>query len=820
MPHRVDVNTVGEFIADNPRGLPLRLCRLVRCPPPVPKPVDAPKDKEKKASPESPQSAYMEFVDGFTFVPVVGAYVLGIPAPGGFNAALDPARSFRTAEDGLVVAPSGGGDRGATARFEPRTSLWVYWTFSAARSAKVARDARADPLGAISRYGFSRAVLDPLLSVADGPDADVLRLDQRTGRMLRAALWSSTSGLVTGKVLEACLFRNVTLGFETPYLLARSPALEALFLAELLQHNALSLKQSSVARFEKFATALSILETTESGGHVKALDDENPRDFYRNEYIRYANECAAVSAITEDDFAAAIHLRTLNHERWINDVRKIEAHGIRHPCTYPGDDHLRWEKNRFIGVTQSTIVKYFQFYRYGFGLPRHAYWQRWQKASDTARASYNVVQGIVIRLLTRRAPYSRFLDGLADHAGGPEAARQLHDRYLDAALNSSHLFWNDLEKEPELKRASDALKDLGIAGDKIGAWFEKHFGSFEQVAKWNEALEGNKPRIQNFFKRLTDLNKRLGGRTVPRKFKEIRIKADFASKLLTIETSEGRLQGTFRFVEEVEEVVVMNKVPTKRTMNRRKKVYRDVPRTVKRTRFTILEREYTHWPVWLGLAGSVLQLAAAIQEFSEKIHTETTLMVVELGQGVLSVVGSGTSAALSVQHLWAQGKGGARVLPPMRILSKAATPALILELVLNFREGYLLVFDDTGEAAIMRSQGRSAEANLFQVKGGILMVTTAGAATHFGIAVFGAEALGAEAVVSILGPWGIAAGITVLIVDVSRWLAFGPGTIMDEFAKDFEKSSIEEFRGGDNGETVRILQRFNSTASQLVDCLP
>src|SRR5262249_17439099 len=177
------------------------------------------------------------------------------------------------------------------------------------------------------------------------------------------------------------------------------------------------------------------------------------------------------------------------------------------------------------------------------------------------------------------------------------------------------------------------------------------------------------------------------------------------------------------------------------------------------------------WPSWLGAFGDTVALAMSISQFSDDWEEGKVTAVAKLAKNTFGAVSSVSNALYFTFRATTKIPG---------ILAFAGGAGLVLEAILNVKEGILLVIggEDT-EVARALERGDELDATMLRVKGVVLILSVTPGPILAGVAVAtGGEVVGAG--LAGLG-WGLGVGAVLVVgIEAAIYTHSGPSDAMEE----------------------------------------
>jgi hypothetical protein len=751
-------------------------------------------------------------------------------------------------------------DKEFRAEFYVGASYMYLWTFSRAYFRRVLKDIQANTAGALGRHEFT-----PLTVQERRMDAEEWREWQKKNypfSLLEAQddwhnaqkMFFLRHNVLPNPATTAAFYDGSLIGGADArwkvsprhfYIFANSGPINALYTSELIAYHAISLRQKTADDFATFSQAMDVCETSTEQCRVESLDRRWPtpnRDSLR-EYYRYAFQCATSEKFKtlEPDadkrrklFAKAIDV-LVNQDGWKEPARRIAEANIRHPSLgEDGDTVIKW-----YFAPKNVVLGYYDFYTFGAEERGKAWVGIVDSAEENIEKALRSVRSILRGFMKRRLGYTGFLKDIDAHWMEEfDKRKEIHDRYLDMALNGSFPWWKEfeIERESTWEELKEPLKWVGEGGHKAGELFAHHFGELEHILEYNEMLHSKLEETQEALRKLVKYNERLNGRTVQRKFKGEKLEVHFSDGpggTVTVKIKGGTAKPVeFNFFSEVTEEMAERRVPARRTKHSRGKMV--VKRVTVKARNYHLEthfEEFQAWPEWLETFGETLAFAVSVADLIKQIsqgEEATTGTKVRAGVNVARdtfLLAGGLSGAISSCYVYARVEWD--VARKLKALERAAElknlfqgPGLVIEAALNVYDGatILILGEDSASAEAVRA-GEPVVAWLQEAKGLVLVASAVPGAVAGGAALIGGAGA-AAAFAAALSPLGIGlaiGGLVVLALDIAIYLHEGPTNVMNSLRKALDEAIRHEFDYGGKDRTYDSIKVFADKVTLLLE---
>jgi hypothetical protein len=658
--------------------------------------------------------------------------------------------------------------------------------------------------------------------------------------------FSVSAELFKGKLETAC------------WVFARRPALAVTYLAEFSTRYAARLRAASAWHYAQMHTALSLVDAAEKGRRVEELDKElhaalvaNRHSYamsdeahaYHEQYWRYAWECATKEKggqrVERKLFERAVTI-LFNQDDWKKAAFEIaESFGVLHPAftdrrgvEVTGDVHFKLLEHK------KAVLQYFDLYRFGAEQGEKPWARQVAVAEKSVESALQTVATKLRQAFAAHGGYRALLEDLGAHVKDDKARESLQRRYLDAAEDSGHSFWDDLPEkagaggpkedesgELEVERP-DPLLDIKPYVDVAFISTAKQAEVFEQffehrghalAHRITEARKG----FDELFSKMVNLDEKiLKSKLATIKTEDIRLEADFATKKIVV-AHEGKAIGDFEFVvedtglEKARQVRVKSRSGKFRTQTKRVPVQRAKAGKFEPLKeFEEAEHGQMKLPQWFAAFGYAVLIAYDLYTLKEQLKEKSKIEVfgrlgVNCGLGMASL-----SEAVEltfhgqIKNKFIKGAGEAFG----KLGKVAGKAAVVVEIVLTAREGAILLFDhEESEVTDALEEGNMKVAYAQEAKGIVLLGGAAGA---------GAVALFASSIATG-GLVLVGVAVTVALIDLYSWLE-SDGSTMKGASKKLGKALAGElgsdyapFRTEERFDTCRTHEKLERLAQDL-----
>ena len=817
----------------------LWMCRLSFAGLPEQTDPKAPHDGQK----EDPDTWFEKYMNGLSVEPLKQAYVILVATSGGQTSVAPNACAAilcRTTDDGEIlkiqesevdgcVPPN---DSAHLMPFAADSTYSYFWTYTKRIFKQVVHDFRADQAATMNNYEFGGfQVADQRHPPFESRGDHTFELMTRGAyELLQPFLFRKTSASSTvgsypgGRIRfdlgSACKNpQGTSIAGGRDYIFARCRTIDSIYIAELVNYHAASLRQKTMKDFAVFRQVQDISDMALAKESVSEFEKENPdHSQYRKSFVDYAFHCAQQpeDSISRKLFSKAINIRP--ERDWMDAADTIMTLGLVHP--FYTDTGYHYQE-----FDSKPVLHYFDFYRFGLKESRAPWNSILEFEEHNIERALQVIRAQIATFLNSAVPYDLFLIDLDTHCVSDRKVRKhLHTRFLEIALTVHYCWWEDLDVESDAKwkEREPYLEWIGVLPDKVGHLFTEHFGTLEAVEHYNALVEKSVKKAEVMLKKMEGLNHRLKGGVVNRKFKKFTLETDFAKGAIVVKEG-GKDVTTFRFIEEVKSTSQTTFI-RRRTHGKVKRTW--VTRQVDTRHYTLTSepplKEFKSWPSWLETFGLALSLGLTVSSIVDMIKKdeeasaeEKVMAVARLSKDTCQFIHS-FSEALSSSFEYAH-KEFSLVTKFEKFGKKLKGPGLFLEAAINVKEGgTILLLGEESLAAQAINHGDPIEGWAQEAKGLVLVASVVPGMVATGASLVAGETA-AVAFGAAIPPLGIALAIGALVVvaiEVGIYIYKGPSNVMDPIRDALEKALKKEL-GEDYQEnrTLESVQKFSVHAA-------
>lgn len=833
----------NDVVAGSPNTLcvlPVRLLAMNFTALPKPKPA------EMQAG---TKSIVDELLAGFTLGVLGNAYVILLQTGAALqtldSSAVKPIIG-RTAPDGTVrrieAAEVDGDvpDATRTVCFEPGATFACFWTRDKELFKATLTSVQQDAANAAQRHPFCHFQLTPhrhahYYAGHSHQDLGAVGKGKMTGASrfkLELLLYDFDGDF--NKQLVHGVFRgsdlsqlNVSgLDAKATYVVARSDALAAIYVAELIDRQAVAERMKTWNDWQFLQGALDTAQLAINFGHVPELQQQLSTFQYHGQtwnvdpkiveassaYLKYVYECAKAGVERGLVYDA---LRWPHHD-WKTPALEIRSkYGISHPSL---------DRKHFLLHYEKGVQNYYDFYEWGFQQKKAKWPAKMTAAATKIDGQFDELRTRLASFIARRARYLTVLAELAAHtpSGSTTLKKALHRNYLDLALFNRYDFWSELatvENDHEWEQRKQYMGWIASLNDKLGELFGEFFGDPLVAIAFNEALQENAGKFESLFSHMTKFEKRFGNKLKTRTHPDGTVfEADFETNTVTIKKAgqSDEVVAGFKFlvVSEENTVQVQQIVPGRRG-NAWKKRVRTVSKTETSHKVTVTSalKGVHQFPAFMATFGDTVAFVFTMTDLYGAVKRERVdlEMVGKVGRDTFQAVSS-VGTALNVvgrlpQRPWL-----------LKAVGVAGPAGALLEAVFNVNDGLTLLFSEDSPA--LANDG--VVGTLYYAKGWVLLGSVAGGATAGAVAAVGALAAGgtmATASAAFFTPLGIALAVGAVVVvgiEVAIFAYNGPTSSMEGYNDKLEEVNEDEFDDRAVSRTFDNLGAFLRDASRVL----
>lgn len=838
-------NDVASGSLNTIRLTKLRLVAMVFEPPPAPEPKEVGKD---------PPPTPGDLLDGFKLTLLDDAYVILIPVSNAVSSLAPSARKAiyaRTDRDGEVRritkddADGGVPDATRAALLEPGATYACFWTYDKNLFKGAIADVEMDARAALEVHPFFYFQLVPhrhaRLSQGDREYGRIMEgLEDGRHFKLELLLYdidgdfhdTMVHGVFGGDDLRGLRIGG-TLDSRATYAVARSEALAAVYVAELVNRQAVARRAKTWPDWQFLLTAVEVAKSAQSFGTVSELEakltsfewkgrkvDVDPRLTANNDaYLDFVYQCAE-AGVDRKLVCEAIDVRQYGPD----DAWRAAAIEIRdkHKIQHPGFDASGALK--VLPVYKDGIQNYFDFYEWGFKQRQRGWAEKVKDVAEKLDAEAASLRARLCSFLGKRATYSMLIADLAAHVRGSEEHRKaFHRRYLELALAVGYDWWNhfaELDDDQRWARRKQYLAWIGSLNDKLGELFGHFFGDPLVAKALNAMLLENGNKFEKLFDNMSKYQTRMEGKLVGRKHGDgTFFEANFKDGTVVVKKGKNVEEtiGGFKFVVIGEEVAtqVQRELPRrKRTGMRRRFTTVTETKVVHSVRVTNKIKHEQRWPTWMAAFGDSVAFCLTMVELRDSIQRERTdvEMMGKVGRDTFQAVSS-VGSALNVLN-WLPRKAWL-----LRAVEVANPAGAVLEAVFNVKEGLTLILDETSPAW---ENAGTAVGWLHYAKGWVLVGSVAGGVGAGALAAVGTTGGLVVAVGAALTPLAIGLAIgAILVVGIDLVIddRSGPTSSMAGYDSKLKRTLEDELDGKKVSRTHDDLGLFLADANRVLAVL-
>lgn len=808
--------------------------------------IAQPKPAEMQAGTTSPVD---ELLTGFTLKVLSNAYVILLQTGASsrsFDASSAQPLIGRTAPDGTfryIYDSEVDGDVPSAPRtvyFEPGSTFACFWTLEKELFKATLESVKRDTAKAKERHPFFHFQLvphrhAPYYAKHGHQDLRTLGKGKMSGstRFKLELLLYDFDGdfnkqLVHGVFRGSDLAQLSVSGVDgnATYAVARSDALAAMYVAELVDRLAVAERMKTWEDWQFLQSALDTAQLAVNFGDMPELQHQLSKFQFKGKtfdvdpklvrdsgpYLKFVYECAKAGV----ERGLVYEALRWPYKNWKVPAREIhQRYGIVHPSLDRSSYLLHYEKG---------VQNYYDFYEWGFK-QKKAKWPA--RVVDAATKIDGKVDDLRRRLATfmgKRAPYLMVLAELAAHtpSGSITLRKALHRNYLDLALFNRYDFWSQLatlENDHEWSQRAQYFTWVASLSSKLGELFGNFFDDPLVAIAFNEALQENASKFESLFVRMTNFEKRFGNKIKTRTHPDGTVfEADFKTNTVTIKRAgqADEIVEGFKFlvVSEATTVEVQQIIPGRRG-NAWKKRVRTVNKTetIHKVSVTSQLKGVRQFPAFMATFGDSVAFVFTMAELYGAIKRERTdlEMVGKVGKDTFQAVAS-VGTALNVvgrlpQKPW--------LLKAVRV---AGPTGAVLEAVFNVKEGLTLLFSEDSPAV----ENDGVVGTLYYAKGWVLLGSVAVGGSMGGLAAASAVAAGgsmAAASAAFFTPLGIglAVGAVVVIgIEVALFAYNGPTSSMAGYDDKLKEVNEDEFDDRTVSRTYDNLAAFLGDANRVL----
>lgn len=820
--------------------LPVRLLAMNFAAIPKPKPDDMQ---------AGTKSTVDELLGGFTMGVLADAYVILIQTGAALqtfdSSAVAPILG-RTASDGTIrrieaeEVDGGVPDATRTVCFEPGATFACFWTRDKELFKATLASVQQDSAKATQRHPFCHFQLTPhrhaqYYAGHSHQDLGTVGKAKMTGASrfkLELLLYDFDGDF--NKQLVHGVFRgsdlsqlNISgLDGKATYVVARSDALAAMYVAELIDRQAVAERMKTWNDWQFLQGALDTAQLAINFGHVPELQRQLSTFQYHGKtwnvdpkivenssaYLKYVYECAKAGVERGLVYDA---LRWPHHD-WKGPALEIRSrYGIVHPSLDRQYYLLHYEKG---------VQNYYDFYEWGFQQKKAKWPADMTSAASKIDGQIDELRKRLASFIGRRAPYLTVLAELAAHtpAGTDALKKALHRNYLDLALFNRYDFWSQLatlESDHEWSQRKQYMSWIASLSDKLGELFGEFFGDPLVAVAFNEALQENASKFESLFAHMTKFEKRFGNKLKTRTHPDGTVfEADFKNNTVTIKRAgqaDEVVEGfKFLVVSEESTVQVQQIVPGRRG-NAWKKRIRTVNKTETFHKVTVTSglKGVHQFPAFMATFGDTVSFVFTMTDLYDAVKRERVdlEMVGKVGRDAFQAVSS-VGTTLNVvgrlpQKPW--------LLKAVRVAGPAGA---LLEAVFNVNDGLTLLFSEDSKAL----EHDGVVGTLYYAKGWVLLGSVAGGATAGAVAAVSALAAGgtmATASAAFFTPLGIALAVGAVVVvgiEIAIFAYNGPTSSMEGYNDLLKEKNEDEFEGRAVSRTFENIGAFLRDANRVL----